>query len=294
MAGLARSQHGVVARRQLIAAGVSAEAIKKRRASGLLVAVHRGVYGLGGGPYSRLAHFMAAVLAAGDGSAISYVSAAHLLALLRGETARIHVSTPARAGRRPGLWVHHCAPWRDEERIEVAGIPCTSVARTLVDLAASEPARRVEQAVEQAELQQVFDRRELDRIMARGRAGTGALRKLLAGFAGSTMTRSSLEEAFLALVREAGLPDPELNVPFALGGGRYVEVDALWRRARLAVELDGERYHGGHRSFHGDRAKGAELLATLQLRPLRFTDLQVERHPDWVIEMVRGALLGER
>lgn len=290
VAAVAASQHGVVARRQLIAAGLSAGAIKERTASGLLAPVHRGVYALGAPPRSRSAHFMAAVLAAGDAAAISHISAAHLHGLLPGETARTHVTTPARAGQRPGLRVHHCEPWRPGERVEVDGIPCTSVARTLADVAATEPARRLERAVEQAERRQVFALRALERIMARHRPGRRALTEALARFSGSTKTRSELEEAFLALVRSAGLPQPELNVSMALGDGRFAEIDALWREARLAVELDSERYHLGRRAFHGDRAKGAELLVTLELRPLRFTDLQIERSPDWVTDMVRRAL----
>lgn len=289
VACLARRQHGALARRQLLAGGLSAGAIKERTASGLLVPVHRGVYALGSPPRSRAAHFMAAVLAAGDAAAISHVSAAHLHGLLPGETARTHVTTPARAGQRPGLVVHHREPWQAGERRTVEGIPCTSVARTLTDLAATEPARRLERAVEQAEVLQIFDRRALEGALER-RPGARALRDVLAGFGRSTMTRSELEEAFLALVRSAGLPQPELNVSVALGDGRFAEIDALWREPRLAVELDGERYHSGHRAFHGDRAKGSELLATLDLRPLRFTDMHVEQRPEWVLTMLRRAL----
>lgn len=287
---LAGSQRGVVARRQLLAAGVSAEAIKKRKASGLLVTVHRGVYALGGPPRSRAAHFMAAVLAAGDAAAISHISAAHLLGLLPGETAQTHVTTPARAGPRSGLIVHHCGPWAEGERTEVDGMTCTSVARTLADLATTEPPRRLERAIEEAERRGLFDGAALERAIARRRAGRRALQEALHRFTGSTMTRSGLEEAFLALVRGAGLPQPELNVSMGIGDGRFMEIDALWREARLAVELDSERYHRGRRAFHGDRAKGAELLATLDLRPLRFSDLQIAERPEWVIEMLRRAL----
>lgn len=290
VAALADRQHGVVARRQLLAAGLSSGAVKERTASGLLVPVHRGVYALGGRPRSRSTHFMAAVLAAGDLAAISHISAAHLHGLLHGETARTHVTTPTRAGQRPGLIVHHCGAWAEGERTEVDGIPCTSVARTLADLAATEPARRLERALEEAERRGLFDGATVDRILSRRRAGQRALRAALADFSGSTMTRSGLEEAFLDLVRGAGLPEPELNVSLALGGGRFAEIDALWREAQLAVELDSERYHRGRRAFHGDRAKQAELLATLDLRPLRFSDLQVERRPEWVLTMLRRAL----
>jgi predicted transcriptional regulator of viral defense system len=287
---LAGRQHGVVARRQLLAEGVGAKAIRERTASGLLVTVHRGVYALGGRPRSRSAHFMAAVLAAGDAAAISHVSAAHLHGLLPGETARTHVTTPARAGPRPGLIVHHAEPWADGERTAVDAIPCTSVAGTLADLATTEPARRIERAIEEAERRGLFDLDVVEAVMARRRAGRQGLQEALDRFTGTTMTRSDLEEAFLALVRSAGLRQPELNVPIALGDGRFVEIDALWREARLAVELDSERHHRGRIAFHGDRAKGAELLATLDLRPLRFSDMQIEQRPEWVLTMLRRAL----
>lgn len=289
VAALADRQHGVVARRQLLAAGLSSGAVKERTASGLLVPVHRGVYALGGRPRSRHAHFMAAVLAAGDLAAISHISAAHLHGLLSGETARTHVTTPARAGQRPGLRVHHGEPWRTDERVKVDGIPCTSVARTLADLAATEPARRIERAVEQAEVLQVFDRRALERTLESRRAGRRVLLEILDGFGESTMTRSELEEAFLALVRDAGLPEPELNATLALGDGRFPEVDALWREQRVAVELDGGRYHRTDTAYHRDRAKNAELIA-IRVWPLRFSDLQIERQPGWVVEMVRRTL----
>lgn len=159
-----------------------------------------------------------------------------------------------------------------------------------MDLAATEPARRLERAIEEAERLGLFDGAALERILTRRRTGRRALRDALARCTGSTMTRSELEEAFLALVRSAGLPQPELNMSMALGEGRFVEIDALWREARLAVELDSERYHRGRIAFHGDRAKGAELLATLDLRPLRFSDMQIEQRPEWVLTMLRRAL----
>lgn len=109
-----------------------------------------------------------------------------------------------------------------------------------------------------AEREGLVDGEAMDTLVARsrGRPGVAALRALVAAPAGPAFTRSEAEERFLALVREARLPAPELNVAI----GRY-EIDFLWRGAGIAVEVDGFRHHSSRPRFEGDRRKDTWLLA---------------------------------
>ena len=99
----------------------------------------------------------------------------------------------------------------------------------------------------------------------------------------STLTASGLEEAFLAITREAGLPRPEVNVPMTLPDGTPIRVDFLWRAERLAVEIDGARYHGTRQARERD-ARRDQLLRLAGYEPVRFTDHQIELERDWVME----------
>jgi len=142
-------------------------------------------------------------------------------------------------------------------KTEFHGIPCTTVARTLVDLAGAVPPRRLRRALEQSVFLNRFDRRALDAALAcaSGRRGTGRLRRLLAELAdGPDLTRSELERRFLELISEAGLPRPVVN-GFVAGH----EVDFHWPAQRLVVETDGRAAHGHALAFERDRRRDLDL-----------------------------------
>lgn len=262
VAELAGRQHGVVARRQLRELGASADAIANRVRRGRLHALHRGTYAVGHAVVSADGRAMAAVLAVGDGAAASHASAADLWGLRPTSRRDVDVTTPRAGHPRPGIRVHRSASLVAEETTSVRGIPCTGVARTLIDLGEVAPRRAVEQALDRAEALRVFDLREIEAALERHRRrpGAAALRAVLDSHAvGTTATRSELEERFLHLCRDASLPLPELNVPLALADGEVATVDALWRRERVVVETDGRASHGTAGAFERDRWRDAQL-----------------------------------
>jgi hypothetical protein len=216
---LARRQHGVFGRGQLIALGLSESNIEYRLLAGRLQILYRGVYGLGS-PGSKLARWMAAVLAAGPGAVLSHRSAAELWGLLDGFTRPIHVTVPSARRGRPGIRFHRSI-LPDDERTVFEGIPVTTVPRTFVDCAPGMSARRLERMINEADVLRLYDHLSVPDLLHRypGRSGSRALWKALQKRnAGTTRTRTELEERFLELVDELGLPRPEINVPFVLDG----------------------------------------------------------------------------
>ncbi len=175
----------------------------------------------------------------------------------------------------------------NEEITRLTGIPVTSVARTLLDLAGMLSFTQLQRAVEQAERLEVLDAGALRRTCdhSRGRSGVQTLRALLAEQDDPPPpTRSELERRFLDLCSAAELPAPSLNVCVA-----GYEVDAVWHQNRLIVELDGYAYHRDRASFERDRARDA----TLQLagyRVLRVTHRRLETEPAAVANAVRALL----
>jgi hypothetical protein len=179
--------------------------------------------------------------------------------------------------------VHRSVTLTDDDVTTVDGISCTTVARTLVDLGDVVNRRAVERAVEEADVLRLFDLRAVHAVIERAgpRRGTGRLLSVLEDLTGSTLTASELEEAFLALCREAGLPTPEVNVWMTLPDGTPVKIDFLWRAERLAVETDGSPFHRTRQARERD-ARRDQLLRLMAFEPVRFTGRQVAREPEWV------------
>jgi len=292
IAGLAERQYGAVARWQLLEAGLSPAAIDRRLTYGTLLHLHRGVYAAGHRRLTQDGFWLAAVLAAGPGALLSHRDAARLhgLGRWRAPGGRVEVTTSRRAEQTDALLIYSRRRLAPADAATVAGIPVTTVARTLVDLAEVLDRDRLAQALGEAERVHRLDVRELraaaERVAHRAGPGHARLRETLAEHArrGVTLTRSELEIAFSALVRSHGLPAPELNA--RVDG---MEVDALWRPARLAVECDGWAFHRDRRSFQRDRDK-ANVLQLRGWRVLRFTHADVVERPERVAVAIRTAL----
>ena len=281
---LADRQHGVVALHQLQLLGLSKSAVSKRARGGRLHRIHRAVYAVGRSKLTGYGHWMAAVLACGPRAVLSHRSAAGLWGLRPDNRRKSDISLPSPSARaKAAIEVHRSVTLTAEDRTTVDGIPCTTVARTLVDLGDVVGRRAVERAVEQAEVLQLFDLRAVDRAVTRAgpRRGPGILLSVLEDLGGPTLTASELEEAFLALCREAGLPTPEVNVWLTLGDGSAVKVDFLWRRERLVVETDGHRFHRTTQSRERDTRRDV-LLRLAGFEPVRFTGRQVAFDKEWV------------
>jgi hypothetical protein len=169
---------------------------------------------------------------------------------------------PRSARSRPGIEFHEAAVARDE-LTTLSCIPVTTVPRTLLDLAAVVSRRDVERAINQAEVLRLSDALSLADLVARypGRRGIAAVRAILAtGGIGSTITRSELEDRFLAFLDRAGLPRPQVNGSVS-AGGRWIEGDCVWRARRLIVELDGHAFHTTAAAFERDRSRDRALQA---------------------------------
>ena len=290
---LAIRQHGVITLAQLVELGLSASAVRSRVAAGRLHRVHTGVFAVGHAPLTRDGHQMAAVLACGAGAALSHRSAAAKLGLRPTDRSAIDVTSPGRTGRaRRGIDSHSGATLAPDDVEEVDGIRCTNVPRTLLDLAEVVGQRQLERACAQAEVLQRFDLHALEDVLARanGRHGAATLRAVLAGHAiAATITRSELEERFLALCRTGGLPQPEVNAWVALDGGGGCEADFLWRAQRLVVETDGRGFHLTRHAFERDRLRDQRLVLA-GWRVVRFTWRQVAGDPSTVHATISGLL----
>lgn len=232
---------------------------------------------------------MAAVLVSGEGAVLSHRSAARFWRLLPPAAERIDVAHPLGRVRRDGI-VGHRANLRDDEWLVEDGIPVTSPFRTIFDLAAVASVRELERAWHEAEVRRLTDRVSLPLLLARypGRRGTRALRELLGSEQPAGITRNDFEEAFLALVDAHGLQRPRTNADLSLRG-RFIEVDALWERERLAVELDSRGVHGTRKRFESDRWRDRVLVAE-GWKTMRVTWQQLRDEPDAIAEDLRAAL----
>lgn len=261
----------------------------RRLEQGRLHELHRGVYVVGVRRISRRGRWMAAVLASGDGAVLSHRSAARLWRLLPPANEWVDVTRPDRRIRRDGITSHRALIPGDERTVD-DGIPVTSPFRTIFDLAAVLDRRGLERVLHEAEVRGMRDRVSLPMLLERypGRRGTRNLRELLESPEPVGITRNDFEEAFLALVDAYGLPRPRMNADLALRG-RFFEIDALWERERLAVELDSRGVHGTKKRFESDRQRDRILVAE-GWKTMRITWWQLQEEPEEIVADLRLAL----
>jgi hypothetical protein len=284
-------QFGVVSLRQLREIGLAEGAVEARVRAGRLHRVHRGVYSVGHRLLAGQGRWMAAVLACVSGSALSHRSSAALWELTPDQRSVVDVIAPVHGGRsRPGIYVHRSSRLCPADITSHRGIPCTTVARTLLDLASCVPRRRLERAVEQAEVLGLFDLAATEAVLARnqGVPGLRALRVVLAAPAGETVTRSELEERFLALCGRFAIPRPRVNAWIALEGDG-VEVDFLWPEHHLVVETDGHATHRTRQAFERDHRRD-QRLALAGYLVLRLTWRQLTFEPVAIARTVQASL----
>jgi predicted transcriptional regulator of viral defense system len=284
LAALGARQHAVFSLGQLRDLGFSAAAAQRRAAAGRLHRIHHGVYSLVPRELlTREGHWIAAVLACGSGAVLSHRSAAALLGLRAAGWTRVEVTVPGRSGReRDGIKVHRSTTLTPQDTTRTKNIPCTTVARTLLDLAEVLGRRPLERAFDESEVLELFDLRSLEDQLARNgmRRGASRVRAVLAEHEiGSTATQSELEEAFLALCRNAGVLDPQVNEWVDLGDGELpIWADFVWREQRVIVETDGRKVHGTHRARERDPRRDQRALLA-GWRPIRTTWQQVIDRP---------------
>jgi very-short-patch-repair endonuclease len=283
---IAEAQHGLATHAQLLVLGLSPASIQRRRRAGYLRPTpHEGVYGVGHTALAPLAREMAAVLACAPNAVLSHRSAAAVWGICAPDPdGPLHVSVLGRnPGHRTGVVVHRSESVQSTLR---EGIPITTPAQTLIGVAATESTRQLEVAFDEARIKGLISPGVLREALARHprRPGARALRALADDDRQSTITRSELEERFLALIRRARLPAPEVNA--RLGAW---SVDFLWRAQRVAVELDSYAFHTTRGAFERDREKDHALRAR-HIDLLRFTWSQVGREAEVTLVRVASAL----
>lgn len=167
------------------------------------------------------------------------------------------------------------------------GIRVTTLARTVLDLAASLSERELHRVLDEAQVRRLATVPSLVSVARAhpGHPGAGAVTRALRHHTpGTTLTRSELEERFIALCRGQGLPQPEVNARIA-----GLEVDFVFPGRRVAVETDGWRFHGHRAAFERDHRRDATLTRA-GYRALRFTHDQVTEKPHVVAATVAAAL----
>jgi Transcriptional regulator, AbiEi antitoxin/AbiEi antitoxin C-terminal domain len=216
IARLAVRQAGIVAFDQLLRLGLSRREIRRRAEAGRLLQMHRGVYAVGHPAVGSEGRRWAAVLALGDAAFLSHDSAADAFGFRKRNSALIHVTVRGRGGRvrRAGIRVHRPHALPDDEVTALRGLPITTPARTLLDLAsAGLRGRPLEAALDGAEVCGGLDFNELRKLLARypRRPGTRSLNAQLSRYGGRVDTRSRLERLVYELCDDHGLPRPLVN-----------------------------------------------------------------------------------
>jgi len=280
---LVSAQHGVVARRQLLALGFGARSIEHRIERGRLHRVARGVYAVGWPGLNQRRRWMVAVLGCGEGAALSHRSAAALWEIGGERQGRVDISVRRRCELHPpGLRVRGRPTLAAEDIWDRDDIPVTSPARTLVDLATELGPVAVERAVNDADKRDLIDPEALRKALDRygGEPGIRALRGLLDKLT-FHLSDSDLEIYFRPIASSAKL-SPPLSKQFVNG----FEVDFFWPRLRLVVETDGLRYHRTPSAQARDALRDrTHVIAGMS--PLRFTHYEIRYEP----RKVRAALV---
>jgi very-short-patch-repair endonuclease/predicted transcriptional regulator of viral defense system len=289
VAGIAARQGGVVSFDGLLALGLTPRQIDRRVELGRLHRLHHGVYAVGHRNLGVEGRRWAAVLALGVHAFLSHDSAADAFGMRASASGLIHVTVRGRAGRRPRkeIRVHRPRALPNDEITTLRGLPITTQARTILDLAAAGLRDRpLENVLNAADLVCHLDFAELHRLLARypRRPGTGSLKAQLARYRGPADTRSKLERLVNELCDDRGLPRPFVNTVIE---GRVR--DFYWPHCGLVVEADSYRWHRSPSALNDDRERDVELTLA-GYRVLRFTYEQVTRRPDYVVRAIRVAL----
>jgi predicted transcriptional regulator of viral defense system len=251
LAAVAARQHGLVTTAQIAEIGLGRPAISNRVADGRLHPLYRGVYAVGHAKLSQEAKWMAAVLAAGDGAALSHLAAAKHWNIWRRQAPHIDVITPGQRRSRAGVTIHRCRALDPRDVTRHRGIPITTVPRTLVDLATTLTAAQLANVIHEAAFRNRFSAERTQETIKRaaGRDLSNLHTALQAHASGSAGTRSDLEDQFLA---ETGGTPPMVNTK--------IEVDFYWPDENLVVEIDGPG-HERPRTKAEDAARDRALEA---------------------------------
>lgn len=295
IARLATARHGVFSRAEALRAGATKRIILRRLATGRWQEVQTGVYRLTGAPTSWRQELLAACLAAGADAVASHRAAGGLWRFAGVEPGAIEISVPrGRRVRRPKILVHEVVDLPPIDVTFVDAIPATTPARTLIDLAAVAGRDAVEEALDDAL------RRGLTRIPRlrwraaqigrRGRPGVTVIRALLdARIDAVGIPDSVLETRLFRLLKQARLPLPECQHEVRESGRLIAVLDFAYPSVRIAIEVDGFRWHAGRSRWERDLARRNELTSR-GWRVIHVTSTDIERRPDELVRTIAAAL----
>jgi very-short-patch-repair endonuclease len=267
LAELAKRQWGVVTRAQLAEAGLRERGVADWVRDGRLHRLYRGVYAYGHDRLRLEGRWLAAVFACGPGAVLSHRDAAALWELRQSNSAYIDVTVPSLNGRRrkKGIRVHRSGRLGPEDVTVRHGIPVTTVARTLLDLADVIERQALKRVITEAEYTSQFDLTAINAVVQNS-PGRRSAKLMEAVRARRHRTRSGLEMRFLRFLERHAVEEPETGVWI-----EAYEVDFIWPRARLVVELDGFAAHKTRSTFDADRFRDRRLWRA-GFRTMRLTD----------------------
>ncbi|MBV9607643.1 MAG: hypothetical protein JO027_21180 [Solirubrobacterales bacterium] len=242
-----------MSRAQLLRLGLTPSAIKWRVQTGWLIPVHAGVYAVGYVQRTPVARAHAAVLACGEKAWLSYGSAASLWGFHKYWDEPFEVTAPCRR-MRDGIRVHRSRTLTRRDVTHQLGIPVTTPARTVLDVAPRLTGRRLSRFVNDALRTPYLHAADLADVLNRNprRPAANDLRR----FVEDPKTNSPLEDDFREFARRYGLPAPVTNTHL-LG----YEIDVLYPRERVIVEVDGYGFHSDRDTFERDRKRDVVMLA---------------------------------
>jgi very-short-patch-repair endonuclease len=287
LASLAATQDGVVCRSQLAALGFGRGAIAHRVRAGRLHPLYPSVFSVGYPRRDSRARNFAALLHAGADAVLSHGTALAVWGL-GPALDDVHITRVAGHVReQPGLRVFRVAALDIRDVRLCQGLPVTSPARTVLDVAADADDDETERILAEARVQGLVSDAELQGALNRApnRPGARRLRRILRGVAGQAVTRSKAERMLLRLIVEAELPPPEINARV-----RGLEVDFLWRGQNLVVEFDGAAFHSHERARKRDRRRDRRLIAA-GFRIIRVSWRQLTREPMALVARIAQALV---
>ena len=283
-----------MSRAQLLAAGISRDGIKARLRTGRLIRLDSGVYALGHRGDARARHW-AALLTVGADGAISHMSAAAEHRMFKRAPVVVDVTAPRRLASRDGVRVHTWA-LEPASLTAIEGLPLTSPAQTLFDLAAMLGTSALVAAANEAFVRRLITVDDLHATLGRnrGRKGASGFRRMLARIdPEGRVIRSPLEARLNAFLRERGYPSWESNARIRVGG-ETIEPDVLWRRQHVVVEADGRDPHLAPLTFASDRRRDRRLRVE-GWEPVRVTTIDLDDRPDELDADLRALLrLGPR
>jgi predicted transcriptional regulator of viral defense system len=288
VARLAARQWGVLSIHELRHCGLSDDSVAVRVRNGWLHQLHRGVYAVGHPNVPLQGRFLGAVKACGSGAVLSHFAAAALHGFVDWDGRYPEVTVTGRATRRHhGIRVHRTSLLEAIDLTWRSGIPVTSPARTLADMAAATDYLRLRRAVRQALSLKLVTLEELVEVLQRlgRRRGMRKLARIIA--TGPAPTRSVLEDVVLDLILGAGFAHPDVNVPLRLAGRRVVP-DFRWPEQKLVVEADSRAWHD-HKVAREDDAERQALLEAHGERVVRVTWEQAVARPGQTIARLRAA-----